>query len=72
MSESTLEHIFEPFFTTKGIQGSGLGLWLSSEILNRHRATVKIRSRQAEGRSGTVFYIFFPIDGASSTHRSPF
>jgi signal transduction histidine kinase len=69
ISKTTLQHIFEPFFTTKGIQGSGLGLWLSAEILNRHRAKLKIRSRQEVGRSGTVFYIFFPIEGVSTEGR---
>jgi PAS domain S-box-containing protein len=63
MNEATLKHLFEPFFTTKGLQGTGLGLWLSAEILARHRATVKIRSRQADGRSGTLFYLFFPLEG---------
>jgi signal transduction histidine kinase len=63
MTETTLNHIFEPFFTTKGMQGTGLGLWLSAEILNRHRARIRVRSRQAGTQSGTVFYIFFPIEG---------
>jgi len=70
MNETTLEHLFEPFFTTKGIQGTGLGLWLSAEILNRHRATVRVRSRQTAGRSGAVFYIFFPIEGVSAEERN--
>jgi PAS domain S-box-containing protein len=65
MDEMALKHIFEPFFTTKGLQGTGLGLWLSAEILNRHRATVRVRSRQAATRSGTVFYLFFPTEGLS-------
>jgi PAS domain S-box-containing protein len=66
MSEATLKHLFEPFFTTKGLQGTGLGLWLSSEILERHRATVRIKSRQTPGRSGTVFYLFFPTEGVTT------
>jgi len=46
MSETTLEHLFEPFFTTKGIQWSGLGLWLSAEILNR----IERRSKSEVGK----------------------
>jgi len=65
MSETTLKHIFEPFFTTKGMQGTGLGLWLSAEILSRHRATIKVKSRRSPTRSGTVFYLFFPIEGVT-------
>ena len=70
MNETTLRHIFEPFFTTKGMQGTGLGLWLSAEILKRHRATVKVRTRQAASRSGTIFYIFFPVGGVSGEERN--
>jgi signal transduction histidine kinase len=56
----TFAHIFEPFITTKGELGTGLGLWVSAEILRRHHATVKVRSSTRPGRSGTVFSIFFP------------
>jgi PAS domain S-box-containing protein len=58
MSASTMAHIFEPFFTTKGTTGSGLGLWVSIDILKKHHATTRLKSR--EGR-GTVFSMFFPL-----------
>jgi PAS domain S-box-containing protein len=70
MDEVALKHIFEPFFTTKGLHGTGLGLWLSAEILNRHRATVRVRSRQAAARSGTLFYLFFPTESLSTEPRT--
>lgn len=54
------KHLFEPFFTTKGDNGTGLGLWVSSEILNKHRAEVRVKSRTERGRSGTAFSIWFP------------
>jgi PAS domain S-box-containing protein len=60
MSRETCRHIFEPFFTTKTTTGTGLGLWVSSEILRNHRARVRVRSRQGEGSHGTVFSMFFP------------
>jgi PAS domain S-box-containing protein len=58
MSGATMKHIFEPFFTTKGTTGSGLGLWVSIDILKKHHATTSLKSR--EGR-GTVFSMFFPL-----------
>jgi two-component system, sporulation sensor kinase E len=61
MSAETKDRLFEPFFTTKGVNGSGLGLWVSSEILDRHRATLRLKSRQL-APSGTVFSIFFHAD----------
>ena len=62
------EHIFEPFFTTKDATGTGLGLWVTQEIVRKHRGLIQVRSRSAdEGershkRSGTVFQVFIPDD----------
>ena len=60
MNENTRQHLFDPFFTTKGINGSGLGLWVNSEILERHSATVHLKSKPGDIGSGTIFYIFVP------------
>jgi PAS domain S-box-containing protein len=57
--------MFEPFYTTKGIHGTGLGLWISSEIINRHHGALRFRSSQKQGRSGTVFTMFLPFDAVS-------
>lgn len=54
-------HIFEPFFTTKGAAGTGLGLWVSKEVVDRHQGTLKVRSRNAPDGSGTVFRFFLPF-----------
>jgi signal transduction histidine kinase len=62
MDESVRRRIFEPFFTTKEATGTGLGLWVSAEILAKHQATVRVRSRTV-APSGTVFMVFFPDGG---------
>jgi signal transduction histidine kinase len=62
MSLQTLSRIFEPFFTTKEDRGNGLGLWISREIVDRHRGILRVRSRQSGNRSGTVFSLFLPLD----------
>jgi len=63
MSPETLSCIYKAFFTTKGIGGTGLGLWISCEIIERHRGRIKARSSQRPGASGTVFELFLPFDG---------
>ncbi len=62
MSDEVRARIFEAFFTTKDVTGTGLGLWVSHEIILKHRALVHVRSRAASkgGASGTVFQLFFP------------
>jgi signal transduction histidine kinase len=62
MSSHTLSRIFEPFFTTKDTSGTGLGLWISREIVDRHRGVLKVRSSQSAPRCGTVFALFLPFD----------
>ncbi len=64
MSSTTVSRIFEPFFTTKGLSGTGLGLWISEDIVKRHRGALKVRSSQRENRSGTVFSLFLPFAAA--------
>ncbi len=66
MSQATLRRIFEPFFSTKGITGTGLGLWVSQEIISKHNGRVQVRTRETEP-SGTVFRLFLPLDGALAT-----
>jgi len=61
MDAETKRRAFEPFFTTKGISGSGLGLWISAEIMQRHKGRILIRSSEDPGRSGTVVSLFLPI-----------
>jgi signal transduction histidine kinase len=67
MSPLTLSKIFEPFFSTKGDKGTGLGLWISREIVDRHRGVLNVRSGQHAHCSGTVFVLFLPGDGVVRT-----
>lgn len=64
MSAEVLQHIFEPFFTTKEAVGTGLGLWVSAEIVGKHKGKIRVRSRVQgdDGNGGTVFMVSFPLD----------
>lgn len=56
ISPEQQRHIFEPFFSTKGDTGTGLGLWISSEIAHKHRGAIRVRSKEGQG---SVFRFFF-------------
>ncbi len=64
MAPSVRERIFEPFFTTKDVTGTGLGLWVSHEIIAKHNGLLHVRTRAAapDKSSGTVFQFFVPDD----------
>jgi PAS domain S-box-containing protein len=69
MENAVRARAFEPFFTTKEVTGTGLGLWVSHEIIAKSRGMVHLRSRTAgDGNSsGTVFQIFLPDDASLFT-----
>jgi PAS domain S-box-containing protein len=49
--------MFEALFTTKGGTGTGLGLWVSKQIVEKHGGTIRFRSRSTGARTGTVFSV---------------
>jgi signal transduction histidine kinase len=55
-------NIFEPFFTTKGEGGTGLGLWIASDILRKYNGTMRLRTSTQSPHSGTCFSVFFPFE----------
>jgi PAS domain S-box-containing protein len=65
IDRQTLQRIFEAFFTTKDIGGTGLGLWISKDIVNRHHGELRVRSSQRPSHCGTVFALFLPFDAHS-------
>ncbi len=58
MDETTRSHIFEPFFTTKPFgQGTGLGLWIVRDIMERSGGAIDVQSTPGDG---TEFVMYFP------------
>ena len=55
-----LQKIFEPFYTTKLDVGTGLGLWLSKNLVQKNGGRLRVRSRTSGVARGTVFSVFWP------------
>jgi signal transduction histidine kinase len=66
MDAETRQRIYDPFFTTKELTGTGLGLWVSAGIAEKHHGSISVRSSRKPGESGTVFSVIFPHRGALS------
>ena len=62
MDRATRRRVFEPFFTTKTDTGTGLGMWVVAQLVDRHHGSVSTWSTQRDGRSGTTFSVFLPFD----------
>jgi signal transduction histidine kinase len=63
ISPQALSRLFEPFFTTKGNIGTGLGLWLTKDIINRHQGFIRMRNHHHP--HGAVFSFWIPEKPAS-------
>ena len=56
MDEGTLQHIFEPLYTTKGPDsGTGLGLYVSHNLIESLGGRIDVKSVRGEGSTFTVF-----------------
>jgi PAS domain S-box-containing protein len=53
--------IFEPFFTTKGNLGTGIGLWVAKQLVERRGGLISVASSTAQNDSGTTITIFIPF-----------
>ena len=66
ISEQHMQQLFRPFFTTKGERGTGLGLWISQGLVEKHGGYIDVESSTA-GNSGTSFRMYLPNSGAEQT-----
>jgi two-component system CheB/CheR fusion protein len=67
MDQATMLRMFEPFFTTKQETGTGLGMWVVAQLVERHHGHVRVWSTQCGESSATVISVFLPLGSAPKT-----
>jgi signal transduction histidine kinase len=60
IAKNSLDHIFDPFYTTKKSgSGTGLGLFITKNLIESFSGTISVESSEGEG---TCFTITFPVN----------
>jgi len=67
MEAATTKQVFDPFFTTKGSVGTGLGLWVCKQLVDKNGGSIQVRSNMDGERRGTTFSIVLPAEAAMPT-----
>jgi PAS domain S-box-containing protein len=69
MDEATQRQMFNPFFTTKPVGvGTGLGLTISWDIVQKHQGAIEVTSEPGQG---SCFRLSLPIAGPSNRESAP-
>jgi len=61
IKQEYMTRIFEPFFTTKGDLGTGIGLWVTKQLVEGRGGQISVASSTEKGNSGTTITIFIPF-----------
>ena len=54
ISQDQMKHLFEPFHTTKGDKGTGLGLYITKQLVERNGGKIFVSSKPNQGTSFTL------------------
>ena len=68
IKRTDIGHLFEAYFTTKGSDGTGMGLFLSRQVIKAHGGSIDVKSEEGKG---TEFIIRLPKFMGQDQSRSP-
>jgi PAS domain S-box-containing protein len=68
--EQLQSRLFSPFVSTKEDNGTGLGLWVSRSIMEKHGGSIRLSSNGEPNTRGTTVSIFVPFKVKSPGNRS--
>ncbi len=63
MDRETREKAFSLFFSSKGLKGTGLGLFISNKIVDKHGGAIAVESEPGQG---TKFLVRLPVEAKPS------
>lgn len=63
--------LFTPFFSTKGAHGTGLGLWVSKGIVEKHGGTLEIATSGLDGARCTTARLLLPAEAHPQLRGTP-
>ena len=69
VADGAAERLFQPFFTTKGEHGTGLGLWVSMGIVQKHGGTIRLVNCGDEEYRGACARIYLPAEMLASAEQ---
>lgn len=71
IEQEHLPRVFDPFFTTKGQLGTGIGLWVVKQLVEKHGGAITLSSRTDSDTTGTSVSISLPLisQTAAESHK---
>jgi two-component system, NtrC family, sensor kinase len=67
IAATEMKQIFEPFFTTKGTIGTGIGLWVTRQLVEKNGGSIRVRSSTCGKHKGTTFSVLLPEEPTVAT-----
>ena len=61
ISRENLDRVFEPFFSTKAQRGTGIGLWVARQLLEKRGGSINLQSNTDFPGNGTTVSVFIPF-----------
>jgi len=70
MKRTDIGHLFEAYFTTKGSSGTGMGLFLSHQVIKAHGGSIEVKSEEGKGTEFIVRLPKFVVETGVSNHAA--